>query len=279
MLDSQGGWGPEGDSGPDFWMQIDLGAAMTVAGIVSQSRWDPMVAGNAGWQSTQQATLFTVQYSTDIDADGWTDVAGDFAANNEGDHTMKTESVFPEAVTARYVKIVVQEHTTGWIAMRAGVLIGRCSSMYYPAILPHRYIRSYTALGQVTVCNWIALTPPCPIRWTSRFGSRLDTLSPPPPRPSHVCMFAHSQCSPGVSFLTRTLALKGSLLLPSHSSSTANCEIFDLPASPPTARLFLCCRRRRSWAAVSAEGVRSYLGHAPAAARSPGPPHGGHRRC
>lgn len=97
------------------WMQIDIGATETVAGVV--------VRGRAG--SSQRVTRFTVQYSTDADdADGWTD-AGNFTCDNCNSPISYSESLFPELVTARYIKILVQEWT-GHVAMRAGVLTGWC---------------------------------------------------------------------------------------------------------------------------------------------------------
>lgn len=141
MLDAQGAWSPaplHAGSGPvaavapgapAHWMHIDLGSVMRVTGIVSQGRWDPMVAGNAGWQSTQQVTSFKVKYSTDnghtgADVTDWNPVDGILlSAENGGDHAFKSESLFPAgAVTARHVRIMVQAYN-GWPSMRAGVLI------------------------------------------------------------------------------------------------------------------------------------------------------------
>jgi len=111
-LDSLQAWSSgKHDSGE--WMMINLKEDVMVDGVITQGRYD-----NA-WQYVVKFKIMHLAYGR-----GWQTISQEFLA---GKGNNKEKAYFPETVKARYVKFVVQTWT-GWISMRAGVLISKASS-------------------------------------------------------------------------------------------------------------------------------------------------------
>jgi hypothetical protein len=117
MLDSQQAWSAAGTSPGSQWMQIDLGVARRVHGVVIQARH----------AVNQYVTEVEVQHSFDPNS-GFSSVQSQanggvrFFSPATYSNKQKSELIFMEPVVARYIKIVVW----GWVghvSARAGVLI------------------------------------------------------------------------------------------------------------------------------------------------------------
>merc|ERR1712054_333275 len=110
MLDSQQAWSAQTNRAGE-WMQIDLGTVHTVTGVTTQGR------AASQWDN-QYITGYTVK--TSVDGFIFTDVPGTYSGQQGDEHKA---AIFPSAVRARYVKLVV----VSWNAhcsMRAGVILG-----------------------------------------------------------------------------------------------------------------------------------------------------------
>jgi hypothetical protein len=117
MLDSQQAWVALLSSPGSQWMQIDLGVATRVHGVVIQARHD----------ADQYVTEVEVQHSLDPNS-GFSSVQSQanggvrFFPPATYSNKQKSELIFMEPVVARYIKIVVW----GWlghVSARVGVLI------------------------------------------------------------------------------------------------------------------------------------------------------------
>ena len=110
------GWVAGGGSTGE-WIQIDLGDDMPLTGVVTQSR------GN-NCCGPQYVASYRVQYSSDDVT--FTEIAvifnGPTADDYAASRNTKVNAYFPEPITARYVRFVVETHV-GAVAMRAGVLL------------------------------------------------------------------------------------------------------------------------------------------------------------
>lgn len=95
---------------PGQWMQMDLGEVREITGVVVQGRAD----------ADQRVTKFNVQCS--VDNKEFTVVPGPFDCPAGVAPDAVVRRFFPEPVTARYVRIVVQEWVNH-ISMRAGVSV------------------------------------------------------------------------------------------------------------------------------------------------------------
>jgi len=90
-------------------MTIDLGRTARVAGVVTQSRR----------ASIQRVETFSVENSTD--GATWENVPGTLNGATSSSEA-KVNALFPAAVSARYVKLIVKTWGGYHISMRAGVL-------------------------------------------------------------------------------------------------------------------------------------------------------------
>jgi hypothetical protein len=101
------------------WMQLDLGKAQAVAGVVTQGR------GDGGWWTT----AYSVKLS--VDGDSWASVACGMVFEGNTDMHTKVKNEFPEPVNARYVRIY-PVYYYGHPSMRAGVLMceTKCANGY-----------------------------------------------------------------------------------------------------------------------------------------------------
>lgn len=88
------------------WLQFDLGAKHAVQGVVVQNDVNHWVS------------RYIVKYS--VDHVSWAQVAGQFTCG--GARSVRTESIFPAAVPARYVRLTVLEWF-GRISMRADAIL------------------------------------------------------------------------------------------------------------------------------------------------------------
>jgi allantoicase len=146
MLDSQQAWSAASSSPGSQWMQIDLGVATRVHGVVIQARHDVH----------QYVTEVEVQHSLDPNS-GFSSVQSQanggvrFFPPATYSNKQKSELIFMEPVVARYIKIVVW----GWlghVSARAGVLI------YEPAatgstVCTNCPAGKYSASSSSTVCT------------------------------------------------------------------------------------------------------------------------------
>ena len=110
-LGSAQAWGPSSNV-IGQWMQIDLGTAKRVAGIVTQGRAD----------SDQWVQSYKVQYSTD--GITFTEVASTTFVGNT-DRNSKVTATLPRTVQARYVRLLPQSWRA-YMCMRAGVIEAGC---------------------------------------------------------------------------------------------------------------------------------------------------------
>jgi hypothetical protein len=110
------GWVAGGGSTGE-WIQIDLREDMVITGVVTQSR------GN-NCCGAQYVTSYRVQYSSDDVT--FTEIPMIFNGPTADDYAAglntKVNAYFPELITARHVRFVVETHV-GAVAMRAGVLL------------------------------------------------------------------------------------------------------------------------------------------------------------
>ncbi|CAK0892175.1 unnamed protein product, partial [Prorocentrum cordatum] len=105
-LDSVQAWSSRYNS-VGQWMQMDLGAAMSVRGVVTQ--------GRANWN--QWVTKY--QVATSLDGTHWQTIGGTYTGNR--DRSSKVKGMFAASELARYVRIKPQKWH-GHMSMRAGVL-------------------------------------------------------------------------------------------------------------------------------------------------------------
>ena len=109
MLDSARAW--VGRDGVGDWMRIDAGGVTDIYGVRMQKRGD---------DPTQYVTQFTVEYS--IDDATWTSVDGGRIFDGPTMSVDAVDALFTDPVTARYIRITVQEIFFQFAAMRAGLL-------------------------------------------------------------------------------------------------------------------------------------------------------------
>ena len=107
MLDSVQAWSAATNA-VNQWMQIDLGALMSVTGVVTQGRQD----------TDQWVTGYTI--STSTDGNIWTPVNNARSLSGNTDRGTKVKHAF-SAVSARYIRLYVKTWH-GHISMRAGVI-------------------------------------------------------------------------------------------------------------------------------------------------------------
>ncbi|CAK0892173.1 unnamed protein product, partial [Prorocentrum cordatum] len=105
-LDSVQAWSSRYNS-VGQWMQMDLGASVTVSGVVTQ--------GRANWN--QWVTSYEV--ATSLDGKHWKDISGRFAGNS--DRSTKVKAMLPSPQLARYIRIKPQAWH-GHMSMRAAAL-------------------------------------------------------------------------------------------------------------------------------------------------------------
>merc|ERR1711871_779005 len=109
-LNSDQAWSAAVDSAGQWW-QMDLGAVLSVGGVVTQGR-------NGRDQYVTSYKVYTSETGTDHEpVDGGKIFAANSAANN-----FKVFNKFAKPVNARYVRIVV-ETWSNHISMRAAVLL------------------------------------------------------------------------------------------------------------------------------------------------------------
>ena len=109
-LDSDQAWSAGKNSKGEWW-QMDLGTTKEVGGVVTQGRTT----------HDQYVTKYKVQTSTDGNSWTWANAGEVFTANTAANN-VKVENRFAWRVSARYVRIVVEDWN-GHISMRAGVLV------------------------------------------------------------------------------------------------------------------------------------------------------------
>lgn len=117
-LDQPRAWSSQYNSAGS-WMQIDLGSAMKVSGVVLESRADCC---------NQWVTGFRLWYNTDCNADTWTQI-GDSTFNWEGTNGQNNDKVVDrfashnvDPVEARCVRFEIRSWNNH-ISMRAGLLV------------------------------------------------------------------------------------------------------------------------------------------------------------
>ena len=133
-LDARYGWLPRSAATgleKGEWMQMDLGSAQNVAGLVTQGRND------AGW--------WTKAYSVKVSVDGdiWAPVACGMVFEANTDYRSKVTNKFPEVIKARYIRIYpIYYH--GHPAIRAGVVVceRQCDNGYLNYDLNQEYTSS-----------------------------------------------------------------------------------------------------------------------------------------
>ena len=110
MLDSPQAWSSKNNSVGE-WVQMHLGSAKTVLGVVTQGR----KTGHAQWINS-----FKVKYWVN---NTWYDVDG-YKTYTQGntDNETKIINYFDISITAEYIRIYPQTYT-GHMSMRAGVLV------------------------------------------------------------------------------------------------------------------------------------------------------------
>ena len=121
MLDSVQAWSAATND-VNQWMQIDLGALRSVAGVVTQGRQD----------QAQWVTGYTV--STSTDGSTWTPVNNGQQLSGNTDQSTKVRHAF-SSVSARYIRFYVKTWHNR-ISMRAGVII---SGYDVPGITHHAH--------------------------------------------------------------------------------------------------------------------------------------------
>jgi len=114
-----GSWYGVSESASDNWIQLDLESDKFVYGIVTQGRTKYFASGDGRWIST-----FEVEYR--VTGSSFTSVLNDhgeamvFSGNTDGASLVMNE--FPSRVTARYVRIKMQQWYK-WPAIRFDVLL------------------------------------------------------------------------------------------------------------------------------------------------------------
>ena len=112
MLGSMAAWVPQTSTGAaGEWLDIDLGTVHQVTGVVTQHRA----------RSRTGIARFTVQHSTD--GSDYETLPQTFFRGDNGIVTGTGQSMFAEAVGARYVRIVLAEAYARGGGVRAGVLV------------------------------------------------------------------------------------------------------------------------------------------------------------
>ena len=94
MLDSHSCWAAANNAAGQ-WMQMDLGSARQVSGVITQPRY-------GGSDVSQAVKTFTVQYSSD--GSNFETMPGTYSS--AGGYNIKTTSTFLAPVTARYIRLV-----------------------------------------------------------------------------------------------------------------------------------------------------------------------------
>jgi hypothetical protein len=118
QLNGEQGWSA-GANDQNQWLELDLGVAMTVVGIMTQGRRTTSIY-YANAKSDQWVTKYKVSVSQD--GNSWQPVDGgrEFGGNNDGETHVKR--MFGTPVVGRYVRIM----PTAWqnhITMRAAAVV------------------------------------------------------------------------------------------------------------------------------------------------------------